>query len=286
MAGQATDLRTVNQLIAQGKGFMSLHNGLLSGATSTATAGSGHFSGEICANTIGTTLPATLAGFPMPPYTSPARLTHMQMTGANNGAPGAGYLAMLYKLGTQVLTATGDQFTHDAATFPVLRTMYGQASQPVDLIPLIQITTATSVTAPVLKMVNVAATTGYKNQAGNNVNGTKTWTAPLAATATNTTQSLMLEDGDSGITDLTSLQTTMASTTGAATIWGMEILAPAGHPSINSSLAYDSLTAGLNLQDLTPAVATSGTATAVLAYVLFVAATKGYKAIAMGVADL
>src|ERR1041385_6928167 len=50
-------------------------------------------------------------------------------------------IGRFYQLGTLVCTSTGNQFTHDAATFPMTRTVMGQSAQPITLIPMVLVTT-------------------------------------------------------------------------------------------------------------------------------------------------
>ena len=164
----------------------------------------------------------------------------------------SGVLVNLYKIGTVNLTTGTGEFTHDAATFPVLKTKLGQANQPVNLIPVILFTTASSVTAPQLTM-------DYVDQDGNNVTGTKTWIAPAAATAVGSMYQLPIEDADQAIRDVTSINVTTPSSTGAATIYGMEIIGSIGLTQITIAGTRDFVHNGLTLRDIRAAIATSGT---------------------------
>lgn len=252
---------------AQGMGYVYQTATTSTVSGSAAAANSGQFSVQIQFNSVGSTVPGTLVGFPIPP--SPSSNISLLMTmfnGDGNAARGV-YLARLYTLGTVALTGTGNQFTHDAGfTGPLLRTQLGQASQPITLLPYLFVTTATSVTAPAFIIRNATGpASGYTNQAGSTVTGTKTFTFPSAATVTSSGFILRLEDGDSGVRDISNLDVQTASTTGAATIYGVELLAPMGLLHLSMASVCDTAFGGLQLPDLAPAVATSGTVPTMLA---------------------
>lgn len=282
--GNLTDINTLYQRMAEGYGFMSIHASVASGATTAAAAPSGHLSCSVVVNAIGTTLPGTLVGFPSNGSTNAKRLIHY-LQGVGAAGTFQGYMGVYYKLGTLNLAATGDQFTHDAATFPVLRTKYGESSKPVSLIPLVQITTATTTTAPIFTLKNGAGTNGYVDEDGNTIVGTKTMTMPAAATANNSTFIFRLENDDNAVEDIVNINVGTAAATGAATIWGFEPISPLATYSATNATAEDALFAPLRLPDITPAVATSGTAKAYLGGLLFSNATRTMRSIAIGVDD-
>lgn len=259
-----TSVATINDVaaqIAQGKALHTLLSGLGTGPGTAATATSGYFSLNIAANIIGTTYPNTLQSF-MPGVPAADFRSVLTYLVQNRG----GYLALLYTLGTLNLTATGNQFTHDAATFPVLGKKFGQSGQPINLIPLLYVTTATSTTAPAFMLNASGGTAGYVNQDGSGVIGTKTFTFPAATTNAQSCFILRLEDGDSSIQDITQIDVTTASATGAATLYGMQKISNFSVPTTQLSV-YDSLLGGMGLQNLNPAAATSGSATVILAAV-------------------
>lgn len=248
---------------AQGKGYL-YQTITTSTAGTAAAANSGNFTAQTMFNSIGSTVPGTLVGFPTPPALASNLSILMSMFNADANSLRGLYLAYFYKIGTIVLTSTGDQFTHDAATFPILRTQFGAASQPLTLLPLIYVTTASSVTAPAFQLQTNAGAAGYTNQDGTTVIGAKTFTFPAAATTTTSGYFLRLEDGDSGVRDISQTKITTASSTGAATIYGIELIAPMGLLHLSMTSVYDGAFSGIGLQDLAPGVATSGTASVML----------------------
>jgi hypothetical protein len=173
------------------------------------------------------------------------------------------WLVRYYLIGTLNLTATGDQFTHDAATFPVLRKKYGEASKPVTLMPVVYLTTALTTTAAIFKMKTDADGAGYVDQDGNNTVGTKDFTFPSATTNVNSTYCMLPNNGDFGVQDITQIDVGTASATGAANIYGVEFLAPIEGALARANL-NDAAFSGLQMVDIAPAVATSGTVTSYL----------------------
>jgi hypothetical protein len=184
------------------------------------------------------------------------------------------FLAWVYTIGTLNLAATGDQFTHDAATFPLLRTEFGEASKAITLLPAIYITTATTVTAAVFSMKTNAGGTGYTDQDGNTTVANVLMTLPAAATAVQSSYLFRLNSGDSGVRDINQIDVDTAASAGAATIFGVEIIADICNYPGQGGLS-NVLVNGLRLSELKPAVATSGTATAVLALVALGTGTSG-----------
>lgn len=246
--------------LAEGKGMIMPLRSAVTVNVTVAAAASGFFRGHLTYNLLGTTFPGTLEDF-RTPVVSKLRLVMLQMSGPDLKIH---YLARVYKLGTLNLAATGDQFTHDAATFPITRTQFGVAAQPLTLLPIIQITTDTSVTAPVFRLRTAAGAAGYTNQDGATVIGTKTMTMPNITTVAQSVYIIRMEDFDSGVQDITSIEVTTAGTTGAANVWGLEILATASVANINLSTTNDALFGGLAPVNLEPGAATSGTATSYL----------------------
>jgi hypothetical protein len=178
------------------------------------------------------------------------------------------FLAWLYEIGTLILFSGGGSagFTHHAATFPVLRRIYGADNRPVPLIPLLYLTAATSTVAPEIRLRTAAGGAGYINQDGVPVVGTKIFTFPAATTNARSGFVLRLEDGDSAVHDISAIEIVTFSGAGTAVVFGAELLCPLGSAIPQPYLA-DTLFAGPVLNSLTPAVATSGTAGATLALV-------------------
>ena len=224
---------------------------IASGAITAAAAASGGLSGGLHWNAVGTTLHSTLVGFVLQPGASVNRL--IGFTAISNRAIGHS-IVNLYQVGTLNLTTSSGEFTHDAATFPILRTKMGQASQPIALTPYIYITTATTTTAAIF-------TIDYVDQDGNSRTGTVATTLPATSTAVGTLLRLPLEVGDSGVRDITDIKITTPASAGAATIFLAEILDTSGIFAAPHSGFRNSAVRSPNIPLLSPGVATSGTAT-------------------------
>lgn len=262
MSGQVSSLATAQMLLLQGKGVATPYVTVLTGTLTGSVAASGSFDAGLSSNNIGTTLAGTMQTIPIPASGAPIRM--MMNAQSPYSAVYAGFNAIFYKIGTLNLAATGNQFTHDTATFPITRTYYGQATQPVDLIPIIQISTATTTTAAQLVISNVAATNGYIDTSGSTVVGTQTMTMPNIATKLNSSYLMLLNAGATGIRDITNINVTVAASAGTANVWGMEIISPTGAPISNFGFMHDSITGGINMANLQPGAATTGTATSFL----------------------
>lgn len=250
------------KLASQGINLESF--GVNSATATGAAAASGGITFLPGYNSIGTTLWSTLQDIPKPAgLPSPTRLTNARFVGTRAVAF---QLCYLYKFGTVALNATGDQFTHDAATFPVTRTNLRGSAQPLVLDPLITITTQTSTPAAIFTLKNAGATTGYKNQAGTTIVGTKTMTLPNVTTLVGSTYHFRLEDvansgsvNDVGVQDIQSINVGTAAGAGAADVWGMEFICNLSNFSTTLSSGKDAVTRSFVLPDISPAVATSGT---------------------------
>jgi hypothetical protein len=222
-------------------------------SATAAAAASGFFTLSLGGNAIGSTLPSTITEFPIPSGITSDLINLASLTGLSLNARGLIFLR-LYKVGTVTLTATGSQFTHDAATFPVLRSEFGVSGKAQALWPIIQVTTALTTTAAIL-------TFNYVNQTGSSVTGARTFTFPSATTANGSTFFLPLEQGDWAVRDVSNVVISTASATGAATVW----LAEEIEPSVNcfaNALTADYFTGyGLKIPNQVAATATSGTVT-------------------------
>lgn len=258
----------IMQKLASGLGYTTAFQ-VTSGATSTtaAAAASGFFTTRLLLNTLGSTIPTTLQGVPIPP--SPPASLHVLGAMLSSSVAWAAWLCRLYVIGTVDLTATGDKLTHDAATFPVLRTQFGVASSPVSLLPVFYLTTATTIVAPVFRLRTAAGASGYTNQAGGSIVGSRTMTLPNVSTTINSAFVMRLEQGDSGVQDITKVEVTTAGTTGAGTMFGVELLVPISGGVTGSTWQSNVFTNGLHMADLAPAVATSGTVTSYLGVISF-----------------
>lgn len=279
-----TSRANVLQTLAEGKGVFSPCTSATGINVSSAVAASGYFTAQLRANGLLSTMPSTLFDWPLPPAIPSTTL--LQSAGCISTAGSGGqFWGYFYKLGTLDLTATGDKFTHDAATFPVLRTIFGATSTAVPLIPLIQITTALTTTAAVFRARTVGGAAGYVNQSGTSVIGTKTMTMPSATTVAGSTFFLRLEDGDSAVTDITNIEVTTAATAGAATVWGFEMQTSTHNHAIFSVAGQDCLYGGLAANDMSPALATSGTATVLYGCLTMLAGTGVTGGFLWGVRD-
>jgi len=251
-----------------GRGLGTFMPFLCQNHTATTTGGaaaSGFHSLQMFLNALGTTQPNTLVGLPLPPSLSgPLRLvlSQTQVSSAR-----VGFLAYFYKIGTVDLTAAAgsEMFTHDSAGFPVKRTKFGVANTAVNLLPMLYITTATATTAPAFIIRNPSGpAAGYTNQAGAGVTGTKTITLPSATTTVASGFMLRMENGDSGVQDVSNIESVTAGSAGAGIIFGLELLVPLGFYSAGLPSVYDALFGGVLMRDLAPAVPTSGTLTGYL----------------------
>lgn len=257
-----TNIATRNQLlqnIAQGKAVLNplLASGSTSGTAAAVT--SGRFSMGIQFGA-GTTIPGTLTSM----VTNDVANNQLMMVSYSGTSASAisGIYGRIYRIGGVVLTATGNQFTHDAATFPLTRTIMGMAGAAVNLIPLVFVTTALTTTAAAFILDTAVGGNGYTNQSGVGVVGSTTFTFPSTTTATGSTYIPMLNTGDSAIQDIAQVNVTVSSATGAFDIYGFEPYAYGNNLS-NSSLNFqnDVIYGGCFTQNNLPAVATSGTAT-------------------------
>lgn len=244
------DITALQAAIQAGKQANMPFKPVTTGTGTNAVAASGFISGLLLWNQIGTTLHSTLV-----PPVEPTGASNERLVGYNVIAARASGFEMvnLYKVGTLNLATTSGEFTHDAATFPILRTKMGQASQPINLTPLLYITTSTTVTP-------VQLTYDYVNQDGNSVTGTITFTLPAAATSAGALFRLPLEVGDSGVRDITDIKISVAASAGAANVYLAEIVENLGTPSTFGAGYRNSVVNSPNIPLVSPGVATSGTA--------------------------
>lgn len=207
-----TRIEDIEDRLNRGQGCTITQASIATGAGTAPIAATGLLGGVFFPEAIGSTLWSTIVKPKMP--SGNFRMASVQ-AGSTRGL--TYMLARMHKMGTINLAATGAQFTADAGVFPVLRTEMGVADTPQTLVPAIQVTTATTVTAPILKM-------NYRNQDGNDITGTVQTTFPAAATALGTLMIPRMEVGDSGIQKINGIQVDTAATVGAATMYGIEPL--------------------------------------------------------------
>lgn len=252
--------------LAEGKGgVLTYLSGGLASSTG-ATAGSGGINVKPMFNSVGTTYPTTLVSLPKPNATE-CHLVYSTISNVASSAQTATcyWLGYFYKLGTVNLAATGNQFTEDTAVGPYLRTVMGQASSPITLLPIIFMTTATTTTAPQLYLRNATGPgNGYYDQDGNYTTGDQLFTFPSATTSNATSLVPMMNAGDSGVRRITHIDVTVAAAAGAATIFGFEpMTAFQTLPYFGQNDAVDTLH-NLDFPEIGPASPTSGTATSYL----------------------
>lgn len=256
-----TTVKSVLIKMAQGKGVTIPYVTLATVAGTAAATASGGLNAEVAMNSLGTVYPGTLQSL-----TKPSSGTNSLLVEGLNFANTSrhGWLGYFYLLGTVDLTATGDKFTHSSTFSSLQRTRMGVASQPINMMLIANVTTATSVTAPAFILKTVAGGSGYTDQSGNGVVGTLTFTFPAAATVINSSYWPMLEAGSSGVQDLLGVDVTIASTTGVLSMYGFEPLVPTFVLGAGQGHRFDAMYSGTNMVDMQPAVPNSGSVTSFL----------------------
>lgn len=256
MAGVLTSSAIVKQKMASQGIILGVSS---AGNSSTAAAaGSGYMSATIGWNTVGTTLGTSYYGIDVPTGLSgQLRMILTSIAQGNNQLTGA--IGMIYKIGTLNLAATGAQFTHNANWSGSIKRTNGAmgTATAINMTPIVHITTATTTTAPVFNI------NSYVNQAGATITGAKTMTMPSATTAIGSGYICRLEDGDSGVQDITAINVSVAGATGAATIYGLEWFSPLGSDASSMPSMDDMLFSPPHMPDINPASPTpnSGTLT-------------------------
>lgn len=259
-----TSRADIKKNMSNGSGFFTSLRPHSNASTTGANSSSGFLSINLFFNFLGTTAPNTLVGFQIPPSPSVSVFHTFSNCALNNGR--GTYLARLYNFGTVALNATGDKFTADASvTFPVTRTQLGASAQALGLIPILYVTTAITTTQPVITLKTVAGGTGYVNQDGNNVVGSRQMTLPLAGVES--AFIMRLEQDDSAVQKIAAVQVNTAASAGAARLFGAELIAPIAENSSNVNFANDSAFLTPAMVDMAPASATSGTLTSYLAII-------------------
>lgn len=246
--------------LAKGQGRLDHMQGVSAVAFTAATATSGSISATLGLNAIGSTLWATRKGFPNNDEAQgPMRVVNFQ--GVNTRI-GTTCLARLYLLGTINLTSTsGNRFTPDAATFPVLATRMGVASQRVPLVPLALVTTATTVAA-------AAFTFDYVNEDGTSRVGNKAFTMPAAVTLVGSGFILPVNEVDVAVTAMTSVTVTTAATAGILTLFGADILAVASTTVAGVTPQFQNLAIDPVLTNASQHPATAGSVSSILATII------------------
>lgn len=251
----ATGSADIKLRIWDGLGIEQLWLPLSNGTITAAAAASGFFTNSLNPNAIGSTLPTTIQGFPLPNTTNDLRLT---MAETAHNATDSFWLARFYRFGNATLTATGNRLTHDGTFTRLRRTVFGTANTAINLIPVMYITTATAAAAAVFTMT-------YADQDGVSTTGPNN-TLPAAATAAQGLYNILMDVTDYAVLDVTAI--TLSGSTpsaGACDIYGVELLAPFNSVIAGAHSYVDLLFSGLTLPHLQPAVPDSGSVTSFLA---------------------
>ena len=224
-----------------------------------ATATSGFMNFAFSGNTFGTTLPNTIQTIAGPTSVTSEWMA-VNLLSARVAISKSG-IGRIYKLGTCDFTALGEAFTHDAATFPLLRNEMGGTSIPQGFIPILQFTGTAGTVAVQFQIRNTGSTAGYVNQAGTTVVGNKTFVFPTASMISGSMYFLPLNDGDSSCRDITNIFCTVNSINFFANIWLVEDLGIGQGLIAGAALTDNLYGSGLRATQCAPATATAGTAT-------------------------
>lgn len=247
--------------LAQGKGKFRPYIAGGAGSGTAATVNCGGITGGFNLNLLGTTYPSTLVGFLYGNTTSQQLMVQFFADPVSSRGVVFG---RYYLLGTATLTTTGDKFTHSGTFTKLTRTQFGEATKEISMWPIIYLTAATATTAPVIILKTAAGGTGYVDQDGNNVVGTKSFTFPAAATAIQSTYFLRLEDTTCAVRDIVAIQVTTAGTAGTANIYGFEPYAESQGTVANLATQNDHVYGGIAMRDISPAIPDAGSVTSYL----------------------
>jgi len=266
---------------AAGKYTIRATAGIASIAGTFASSTSGFVNITFGGNTFGTTFPGTIGSVNGASVSSELLITTI-VSSASAGRHGG--ICRLYKIGDVNFTALGNCFTHDAATYPLLRTAMGVSNAPQSFIPILQITGTTGGAAAQFQIRDATSTTGYINQDGTTVIGNKTFVLPSATTIAGSVYFLPLNDGDYACRDITQVTCTVAGTNAFGTIWMLEDLG-LGQSGIAAPGITDHVYgSGLRLTQAVACTSTTGTVSTVLIpYYFGSAATSTNAMISLGI---
>jgi hypothetical protein len=248
-----TFLADLYKNIATSGGTWCFNTSVVSAATTAATATTGRFSFQIQGQAIGSTWPGTTQQFQIPTNIVPV-LTLMSTNSVGRG----GATAVIYKVGTVSFTSTGNAFTHDAATFPLLQAELGQANQPQAYLPFLKITTAITGTSPVIRLQTATGGPGIVTESGGALAGTTSITVPLASIGSCFFLPL---DTATAARDITQIRVDTASTAGAAEVWMYSEVSLAQTSVAGASVQDIIGGSGLDVNFVGVATATSGVVT-------------------------
>lgn len=251
-----TGIVDIKRRMVQGKGFHQVWLPATNATPTAANAASGHFGNTINPGSVGTTMPGTMVGFPIPNTTDDLRgVCCVSYCSAVESM----WLGYFYRFGTADLTSTsGNRLTHDGTFTRLRRTVFGTANTNIGLIPVLQVLTASSVTV-------CSYTITYNDQDGVSTTS-PTNQLPAAATNNAGTYNLILDEADCNVLDITALNVSVATTGGTAALWGFEPLMKVSAPGVGMGSYDDALYGGLRLPPFRPATPDSGSVTSVLGF--------------------
>lgn len=208
-----TGIAELIKKIASGKSSIILTNSISPGTVTAANANCGFQTLSFSSNTIGTTYPNAL----VTSENNNNSIINVCNLSNSAGSGRSSYLTRIYKIGSASLTTLGSALSHVTPNpFPLIYNEMGTTFN-LPLIPIIQVTTSISGTAP-------AFTFTYTNQNNSVVSSDKTFTFPSATTLVNSVYFLPLNYGDYGAIDINTITITTTGTTGTVNIWLMEIV--------------------------------------------------------------
>jgi hypothetical protein len=253
------NLADIYQSLTQSGCRWCLNLGTTTTATTAATATTGFFSFQLIGNSIGSTWPNTLQSL----SANGSPLVSLQST---NTVGRGGTIALIYKIGTLNFSTVGNGFTHDTATFPLLRDELNTLNQPQAYLPFLKITTAITGTAPIIRLQTSAGGAGFVDQDGANVIGTTSITVPISVIGS--CYFLPLNNA-TATQDIIQIRIDTAATTGVAEVYMYEEIA-INQTIVAGAGVYDVIGgSGLNITTTVPAIATTGSVVSSLVYVNF-----------------
>jgi hypothetical protein len=239
------NINNIIQNLAESGGVWNIGQTVTSVTTTAATSTSGNISFQLLPLST-TTFTGTLADAN---YCGATDQLMQSLEYANTAGTNGG-VARIYKVGTATLGSIGSTFTHVSGTFPLTRTVMGQANAAVSFIPFVRVN-ATLGTAPEF-------TIDYIANDGTAMTGTLTTELPASAVA-GSCFFLRLEDQGSAAQDITDLIVSTTSTAGSLEIYMMELMTHGQDVVVGASI-YDTIVgSGGRFTVMVPADPTAGT---------------------------
>lgn len=238
------NINTILQNLAESGGIWNIGQAASSTTTAAATSTSGNISFQVLPLST-----ATFSGTPADINFCGGEDQLIQALDYQAVAQTGGGAARIYKVGTASLGSTGSTFTHVSGTYPLTRTVMGQANAAVAYIPFVRVSTQLG-TAPEF-------TIDYVANDGTAMTGTLTTILPANAPA-GSCFFLRLEDQGTAAQDITDLIVSTASTAGDLEIWVMELLSHGQDVTVGASVYDTILGSGARYSVLIPAAPTAG----------------------------